>query len=147
MQTNQLPDPARAKTFFEQKMAFTTGPVELEHMIKAGDSIVVVDVRDPSDFAEEHVPGAINIPQDAWANPAGLQKDKTNIVYCYSQTCHLGARACATFAARGFPVMEREGGYDAWKENDFEVEGEESEEESPRRMNQPGGGSPADRRR
>jgi hypothetical protein len=29
-----IKDPAKAKTFFEAKMAFTTGPVELERMMK-----------------------------------------------------------------------------------------------------------------
>jgi len=46
-----------------------------------------------------------------------------NVVYCYSAVCHLAARACISFASRGFPVMEMDGGFEAWKEyyeNDLE---------------------------
>jgi rhodanese-related sulfurtransferase len=115
-------DTARALMFFENKISFTTGPVELEHRIKDGDDVVIVDVRDMDDYAKGHIPGAINLPRGTWDDPQGLSKDKVNIVYCYTQTCHLGAQACAVFAAKFFPVMEVEGGFAAWKDNDFEVE-------------------------
>ena len=124
MQMNQIPDPARARSYFEDKVAFSTGPVELEHMLKSGEPIVVVDVRDAEDYSRGHIPGAINLPKGTWSNPQGLQKDKTNIVYCYTQTCHLAAKACAEFASLGFPVKEMDGGFAAWKENEFELETE-----------------------
>ncbi|HVV02016.1 MAG TPA: rhodanese-like domain-containing protein [Verrucomicrobiae bacterium] len=119
----QLHDPAKAKTYFENKLAFTTGPVELDHMIKSHESdFTVIDVRDAEDYAEGHIPGAINVPMDSWARAEGLKKDKTNIVYCYSQVCHLGASACVVFAAQGFPVMEMEGGFATWKDYDLDIE-------------------------
>ena len=122
---NRIPDPARARTYFENKMAFTTGPVELNRMIESRENhINIVDVRAAEDFAKGHIPGAINLPKDSWENPQGLSKDKTNVVYCYSQVCHLAANACLGFASKGFPVMELEGGFETWKEYDMEVEGE-----------------------
>ena len=127
MQTtvNRIHSPARAKAYFEDKLAFTTGPVELERWIKTGqDNLVIVDVRAAEDFAKGHVPGAINLPKDKWANPHGLRKDKTNVVYCYTQQCHLAANACVQFAAGGYPVMELEGGFEAWKENQLDMEEE-----------------------
>jgi rhodanese-related sulfurtransferase len=123
MQTrNQIPDPAKAKAFFEQKVAFTTGPVEVERQIKSRDNIVIVDVRAAEDFAKAHVPGAINLPQGSWNNAQGLRKDGTNIVYCYTQQCHLAAHACVVFAGQGYPVMEMDGGFEAWQENELETE-------------------------
>src|SRR2546426_2768692 len=127
MQTtmNRIHDPAKAKAYFEEKLAFTTGPVELDRWIKAHeDNLVVVDVRATEDFDKGHIPGAINLPKDQWENPQGLIKDKTNVVYCYTQQCHLAANACVRFASRGFPVMELEGGFEAWKENELEMEEE-----------------------
>jgi len=126
MQTTstRTPDPAKARTYFENKLAFTLGPVELEHKINSGEDIVVVDVREAEDFAKCHIPGAINLPRNTWDNPTGLSKDRTNIVYCYTQTCHLAANAAFQFATKGFPVMELEGGFQAWKENDLDIEGE-----------------------
>jgi rhodanese-related sulfurtransferase len=118
----QNQDVARARAFFEQKVAFTTGPVEVDSAIRAHENIVVVDVRAAEDYAKGHVPGAINIPKGSWENPEGLQKDRTNIVYCYTQQCHLAAKAAVQFANQGYPVMEMDGGFEAWSENELEIE-------------------------
>ena len=127
MQTNmnRVHDPAKARAYFEDKLAFTTGPVELDKWIKTGEeNLVVVDVREAEDFAKGHILGAINIPKEKWGRPQGLAKDKTNVVYCYTQQCHLAANACVQFASRNYPVMELEGGFEAWKANDLDIEEE-----------------------
>ena len=99
---NRIHPPARAKAYFEDKLAFTTGPVELEKWIKSHeDNLVVVDVREEEDYAKGHIPGAINLPKNKWDSLRGLAKNKTNVVYCYSQQCHLAANACARFAGSG----------------------------------------------
>jgi rhodanese-related sulfurtransferase len=127
MQTgiNRLHSPAAARKYFEDKLAFTTGPVELDRWIKADeDNLLVVDVRAAEDYAKGHIPGAINLPRERWQNPQGLSKSKTNVVYCYTQQCHLAANACAQFAAKDFPVMELEGGFETWKEHELDIEEE-----------------------
>jgi len=115
-------DPQKAKEYFEAKISFTTGPVELERMMKQGENINIVDVRAAEDYAEGHIPGAVNLPKDKWHSLDGLRKDKTNVLYCYSQVCHLAATAAVEFASKGFPVMELEGGFRVWKEHDMEIE-------------------------
>ena len=127
MQTTmaRIHDPARARAYFEDKLAFTTGPVELDRWIKSGeDNLVIVDVRAAEDYAKGHIPGAISVPKEQWSNTQGLAKDKTNVVYCYNQQCHLGANACVRFSAAGYPVMELDGGFETWKENELDVEEE-----------------------
>ena len=117
----RVPDPVKAKEFFDQKMTFTTGPVELNRMLK-DENVNVVDVRATEDFAKGHVPGSVNVPKEKWDAAHGLKKDKINVLYCYTQQCHLAANAALEFASRGFPVMEMEGGFEAWKENELDVE-------------------------
>ncbi|MFN4231592.1 rhodanese-like domain-containing protein [Thermus sp.] len=59
------------------------GPRELYQAVDQG--AVVVDVRTPQEFAEGHVPGAINLPVEAvaqWADT--LPKDKPVYLYCRS---------------------------------------------------------------
>ncbi len=119
--TQAISDPAKAREFFEAKMAFTTGPVELERMMK-NNEVNVVDVRAAEDFSEGHIPGAINLPKDQWHALKGLRKDKTNVLYCYSQVCHLAASAALEFAAKGYPVMELEGGWRWWKDDGFQIQ-------------------------
>jgi rhodanese-related sulfurtransferase len=120
---NKIHDPAKARAYFENKMDFTTGPIELDHMLKSGHNhVTVIDVRAAEDYAKGHIPGAVNLPKGTWKSPQGLSKDKTNVVYCYSQVCHLAASACVAFATQGFPVMEMEGGFKAWEAHELEVD-------------------------
>jgi rhodanese-related sulfurtransferase len=120
--TLTIPDPVKARQYFEDKITFTTGPVELDRMLKAHENISVIDVRAEEDYRKGHVPGAVNLPKERWDTLEGLSKDKPNILYCYSMVCHLAATAACEFAAKGFPVMELEGGFDEWKEHDLEIE-------------------------
>ncbi len=116
-----LVDTNKAVDFFRAKLEFTTGSVELEHMIEDGENIKIIDVRYPDDFAAGHIPGAVNLPKEKWDTLEGLSHDKVNIVYCYSQVCHLAAAAALEFAERGFSVMELEGGFDEWRKHDLPI--------------------------
>jgi len=119
---NNLTDPKTAQAYFEAKMAFTTGPVELNRLLEQGDNITVIDVRMPEAYSKGHIPGAVNLPQASWADLTGLDKERLNIIYCYSHVCHLAARAAAEFAAQGFSVMEMEGGFKAWEGHQLKVD-------------------------
>jgi rhodanese-related sulfurtransferase len=112
---------AKAKKFFADKMAFTTGPVEVSQQIEKGEDVAIIDVRELKDFKKGHLPGAISLPHDQWSTFKGLRRDAMNIIYCYAQNCHLGAHAAMTFAAKGYPVMEMDGGFECWKEHDLKI--------------------------
>lgn len=114
-------DSAAAARHFEEKMTFTTGPVELERELQSG-TVRVIDVRASEDFVKGHVPGSINLPQDRWESLEGLEKDKLNVVLCYSAVCHLGAKAALVFANNGYSVMEMDGGFQGWKDNQLPIE-------------------------
>ena len=116
-------DLQQARDFFRRKLAFTTGPHELAAAIDARrDDFAIVDVRYPGDFRKGHIPGAVSLPKGQWASPRGLAKDKLNILYCYSQTCHLAAEAALELLAQGYRVAEMEGGFAAWEANGSPVE-------------------------
>lgn len=52
-------------------------PTDLDQQLKAESRPLVVDVRLPEHFAEGHVPGAVNIPQDSLPERAGeLPEDR-----------------------------------------------------------------------
>ena len=112
---------AKEKQFFADKMAFTTGPVEISHQIEKKEDVVIIDVRGSKDFKKGHVQGAINLPQEKWGTLAGLRRDTMNIIYCYAQNCHLGAHAAMQFATKGYSVMEMDGGFESWKANGLKI--------------------------
>lgn len=118
-------DFSKARAYFEDKVAFTTGSHELEVLVH-GDTdrttYQVVDVRYANDFAQGHVPGAVNLPRTRWDNPRGLNKDATLYLYCYNPTCHLAAEAATKLIAQGYRVVEVEGGWDTWVNNGYAIE-------------------------
>src|SRR2546423_7104286 len=102
-------DPEKARQYFADKMAFTTGPVELERNLKNSSEITVIDVRAEEDYRKGHIPGAINLPKEKWSTLKGLRKETLNVLYCYSHVCHLAATAAVEFAGKGYSVMEMDG--------------------------------------
>ncbi len=114
--------PRKAKKFFKAKMEFTTGPEELNYMIRRRANIQIIDMRTREDYANAHVPGAINLSKDMWSSCLGLKKNKLNVVYCYSTVCRMAAGTASEFAGKGYPVIELEGGFEAWAFYGFPVE-------------------------
>jgi len=65
-------------------MLFTPQQVQ-ELITQKADNFTLVDVREPAEFAEKHLPGALNIPLLQLANRiAELDRRKTIILYCVS---------------------------------------------------------------
>ncbi len=116
-----LVDTKKATEYFEAKLNFTTGPAELDQIIRDGENINIIDVRRAEDYAKGHIPGAVSLPKDKWTTFAGLTKDKVNVIYCYSEVCHLAAKAAKYFAEHDFHVMELEGGFEEWKRKGLSV--------------------------
>lgn len=114
-------DTEAATDFFAKKLAYTLGPVELQHML-AEKKVKLVDVRAKEDYDEGHIQDALSIPKaDLLDQMQHLSKADVHVVYCYNQQCHLGAAAALVLAKNGYPVMELEGGFDVWS-NGFKFE-------------------------
>ena len=96
--------------------------------VETGDSPVLIDVREPAEFASGHIPGAINIPRgvlefqvDAHpavagvSDPALSNKDCPLLVYC--RTGGRAALATQALQSMGFSnVRSIAGGITAWSE-------------------------------
>lgn len=119
----ELPPPSMQKLEATQKHVRTIGMEEYRTLVDNPGSALIVDVREPEEFAAGHVPGAINIPRglissQIW-NLVGpsekADKDRPIILQCRS-----GKRA--TLAAQ---TLEELGfthttavimGLDAWEQ-------------------------------
>jgi rhodanese-related sulfurtransferase len=109
-------DTKRANEYFLNKIAFTVGPVELTAMMeKESENIQIIDVRYKEDYEKGHIKDSISIPgKELKDNLDKLSKDKINIVYCYSQQCHMAAKAAIILAESEYPVIELDGGSKEW---------------------------------
>ena len=88
----------------------------LEHQASHPDHLFVLDVRTPQEYAEGHVPGAVNVPHDQLASRlTEVPKDKDVVLYCKS-----GRRAgiaADVLAANGYTRLSHlEGDMNAWIE-------------------------------
>jgi rhodanese-related sulfurtransferase len=84
------------------------------------DAAAVVDVRDPEEFAREHIPGAHLVPL-ARISPDALPAAGRTVLHCKSG--RRSAEAAARLAAAGrTDILQLAGGLDAWKQAGLPVE-------------------------
>lgn len=111
-------------------------PTEVVKALNYGDIDLILDVREPEEFREGHLPDAVNIPRgllEIRADPASPVADPTLsgnvsarvLVYC---TKNPGARsflAAQTLGRMGYEGVEvLGGGLIAWAESGLPVESE-----------------------
>jgi len=88
------------------------------------DDALVIDVRDPAEYATGHVLGAKNLPLarlDAPAGELGKRKDRPVIVYCDGG--ERAAKGIAALKKQGFTrVANLSGGIGAWQQAGLPVE-------------------------
>ncbi len=85
------------------------------------EPITLIDVREPVEFAESHITGAINLPLSR-LQPEQLpqQPDRKIILYCRSgQRSH---QASQRLAALNLPLYELQGGLMAWAAAGYPLE-------------------------
>jgi len=81
----------------------------------AGGNVIVIDVRSPEVYEQQHVDGAILGDEKNW-DQFTKNLDKTKQVLCY---CYKGVSSrsfCKKLKKAGFAnVFNLQGGFDAWK--------------------------------
>ena len=104
--------------------AATIAAADLAGRIDNDTAPAIFDVRTPEEFAEGHIPGAINIPHMDVASRAGefsVYQDREVVVYCGSG--RRAAMAEADLAAAGFTnVRDLEGHMKVWKTEGFPLD-------------------------
>ncbi|WP_058556771.1 metalloregulator ArsR/SmtB family transcription factor [Thiohalocapsa sp. ML1] len=88
-----------------------------ELLARARDGLVtVLDVRPAEEFAQGHVPGAINMPLERLeARLAELPADRQVVAYCRGPWCVLSFEAVARLRAAGFDARRLEDGLPEWR--------------------------------
>jgi rhodanese-related sulfurtransferase len=93
---------------------------ELNTRLSKGERFQLIDVRSPQEYAEGHVPGAMNLPMDqAEARLSDLQRQDPVVLICQS-----GRRAgmtCELLKAHHSGLVVLEGGTKAWMDASLPV--------------------------
>ena len=92
-------------------------PVTLKARLDRGESVLILDVREPFEIALAPFPGATHIPMgDIPSRLTELDQDRETVV-----VCHHGVRSAQVamyLAQNGFErVLNLSGGIDAWSED------------------------------
>lgn len=89
-------------------------PADVAARLKARTA-VLVDIREPDEFAREHVPGAVHAPLSRFEEMQTALPDRRQVIYA----CRTGNRTgvnCVRLAARvPGEAFVLEGGLDGWK--------------------------------
>jgi phage shock protein E len=109
-------------------LAADVTPIDAETLLartaKHDSSLVILDVRTPEEFAEGHVPGAVNIPHDKLADRIGeLMGAQKKEVVLYCRSGRRAALAAETLTLHGFDkLLHLEGDMQKWSEAQRPIE-------------------------
>ena len=100
-------------------------PAQVRQWLRSGEA-VLIDVREPDEFAREHIAGATLLPLSRFDPAQALSKAKPGqriVMQCKSGRRSADAcRLAAPLAAAGLPVFTLAGGIEAWKKDNLPVE-------------------------
>lgn len=90
-------------------------PAELLARVRDG-LVTVIDVRPPGEYAQSHIPGALNIPLDRLRQRLeALPREKEIVAYCRGPWCVLSFEAVARLREAGFQARRLEDGLPEWR--------------------------------
>ena len=97
--------------FFHKKPSIST--IELEQILS--EAPIIIDVREPFEFARGHVPGAKNVPLGTISNYKGKVNEK---MYVICQSGMRSKRAADILISKGYDAINVKGGMLSWRGNE-----------------------------
>lgn len=118
---------------YRRKLAFETDAWDLHEALARNEPVIAVDGRSAAAYAQEHIPGSLNLPHreiDA-TSTAALDRAKLYVCYCDGIGCNASTRTALKLLKLGFRVRELTGGLDWWKRDGYATDGERSRTGTP----------------
>jgi len=89
---------------------------EAKEMMEQDDGHVIVDVRRPDEFAEKHIKGAINVPNETIEDEApDALPDKDRLLLIYCRSGNRSKEASQKLADMGYTNVYEFGGINTWE--------------------------------
>ncbi len=103
--------PAGTKTAEYRRIS----PQDAKAAMDAGKNPIIVDVREPYEFASGHIPGAINLPLGDLTQLAKAElPDKDALIYLYCRSGNRSAYGAMEMVAMGYTNLYDLGGIISW---------------------------------
>lgn len=88
---------------------------EAMQMMETEDDCLILDVRTPEEFAEGHIPEAVNIPNESIGDDvSNTLKDKDQILLVYCRSGNRSKQASSKLAMMGYTNVFEFGGINTW---------------------------------
>ena len=88
---------------------------EAAEIIKSESDYIILDVRRPDEFAEGHIPGAINIPNESIGNDeVAALPDKNRLIWVYCRSGRRSKEASSKLVKSGYTNIVEIGGILDW---------------------------------
>nr|MCR5626275.1 rhodanese-like domain-containing protein [Lachnospiraceae bacterium] len=88
---------------------------EAKEIFDKGGDFIILDVRRPGEFAEGHIPGAINVAnEDIGQEEIAELPDKKQTIYVYCRSGRRSKEASAKLVANGYENIVECGGFNSW---------------------------------
>ena len=113
------------RNHYVAQLAYATDSWDLTVALEAGEPVIVVDARSPEAYAQEHIPGALNIPHRTMnaTTTSALSKEALVVTYCDGIGCNASTKGALKMLDLGFRVKELLGGLDWWKRDGHKTSG------------------------
>ncbi|WP_147694269.1 rhodanese-like domain-containing protein [Vogesella mureinivorans] len=107
--------------FYRAKLAFEIDSWDVAEQLKQGGALQLVDGRSAAAYAQETLPGAINLPHRTISaeTTAQLPRDVLLVTFCDGIGCNASTKTALKLAELGFTVKELQGGIDWWKRDGY----------------------------
>lgn len=88
---------------------------EAAEMMEKESGYIILDVRTPEEFAEKHIPGALNIPNEAIGTDEIPElPDKQQLILVYCRSGNRSKQASEKLVAQGYTNIVEFGGINDW---------------------------------
>ena len=88
---------------------------EAAEIMEKESGYIILDVRTPEEFAEKHIPGALNIPNEAIGTEEIPElPDKQQLILVYCRSGNRSKQASEKLVAQGYTNIVEFGGINDW---------------------------------
>lgn len=102
------------KTRTQKKPVIRLTPAEAKQKMES-EQVIVIDVRRPDEFAQGHIPNAINLPNETIVHTALSElKEEDAVLLVYCRSGHRSAQAANKLIQLGYKQVNDFGGLLQW---------------------------------
>lgn len=114
---------------YANKLAFEIDSWDAHQAILNKEKVIILDVRSPEAFAQEHIPVAQNFHHKLMDEESVKRLDPsfTYLTYCDGIGCNASTKGAYKLSLFGFKTKELIGGLDWWKRDGYATDGHKAQ--------------------